>query len=439
MTMSKSLNFTNDLIRFISASPTAFHVVSTIKKELSRHNFIELNEKSKWVLQSGCGYFVERDQGGIIAFILGQNESIADGFRMLGCHTDSPGLHVKPQPIISKNGYCSLGVELYGGSLLNTWFDRDLSIAGRVTILSTEGALHNVLLDFAKPLLTIPSLAIHFDREANLNRTINAQKDIIPLLSLTAKDSTLDFTSMLVEQLQKESPKLNVDKILSYDLFCYDTQPPSLFGLNGELLAASRLDNQLSCHTGLKAITNAEKTKNSMLLCYNHEENGSTSTSGAHSSFVDSIFDRISSSREDKYICFANSFLISLDNAHATHPNFHEKSDTQHPVLLNNGPVIKINAKNRYASNATTSAVYKAIAERAGVATQEFVMRNDMGCGSTIGPTIAAKLGVPTVDVGAPTLGMHSIREITGSSDPYDLYKVSVEFLGSNTHRNIHE
>lgn len=439
MTISKSLHFTNDLMHFISASPTAYHVVSTIKKEISEHGFAELKEKSKWILQSGCGYFVERDQGGLIAFVLGQNETVTDGFRMLGCHTDSPSLHIKPQPLSSKNGYCSLGVELYGGSLLNTWFDRDLSIAGRVTLLSNVGQLHTMLIDFAKPLLTIPSLAIHFDRDANLNKSINAQKDIIPLLSLTSGDAVIDFTTMLEEQLHKEYPKLNVDKILSYDLFCYDFQSPSLLGLKGELLSASRLDNQLSCHSGLKAITNAPKNKNSMFLCYNHEENGSTSTSGAHSSFVDAIFDRIVSTNEDKYISLANSFFISMDNAHATHPNFPEKSDPQHQVLLGKGPVIKINAKNRYASNSTTSAVYKAIAQQAGVATQEFVMRNDMACGSTIGPTISAKLGVPTVDVGAPTLGMHSIREITGSSDPYELYKVSVEFLDSSIHRNIHE
>ena len=436
--MSQSQQYTNELIDFINASPTAYHVVATIRTRLLADGFYELDEKKKWDLSTGHSYFVMRDGGGLIAFTLGRDETVEDGFRIMGCHTDSPSLRVKPRPNQNKNGCSSIGAEVYGGPLLTTWFDRDLSLAGRVCLTTENGTLHTVLIDFARPLLTIPSLAIHLDREANTNKTIDKQKDITPFLSVGVEGDAVDLNTLVTEQLRKQYPDLHINDVLSYDLFCYDHQKPTLFGANNEMLSASRLDNQLSCHAGMRAMVDSDKNKNSMFLCYNHEENGSTSTSGAQGSFVDSVLDRISSMREQKYISLANSFLISMDNAHATHPNFPEKSEQQHLVGLNQGPVIKTNANNRYATCAVSCAIYKAIAAEAGVTVQDFVMRNDMACGSTIGPMSAARLGVATVDVGAPTLAMHSIRELTGALDPYYLYQVSLTYLQSNIHRNIH-
>ena len=433
--MSQSQKYTDELIHFINASPTAYHVVSSIRKRLLTGGFYELDEKKKWDLERGRNYFVTRDGGGLIAFTLGKNETVADGFRMMGCHTDSPSLHVKPQPNHSEKGRSSIGVEVYGGPLLTTWFDRDLSLAGRVCITAEDGTLRTVLIDFARPLLTIPSLAIHLDREANTNKSIDKQKDITPFLSVGVDGNAVDLNALVKEQLHKEYPELHMSSIVSFDLFCYDHQKPTLSGARQEILCASRLDNQLSCHAGMRAMLDSDKSKNSMFLCYNHEENGSTSTSGAQGSFVDAVLDRISPTREEKFISLANSFLISMDNAHATHPNFPEKTEPQHQIYLNHGPVIKTNANNRYATNAVSCAIYKAIATEAGVQTQDFVMRNDMACGSTIGPTSAARLGVATVDVGAPTLAMHSIRELTGVLDPYYIYKVSLTYLQSNIHR----
>ncbi|CAG36912.1 M18 family aminopeptidase [Desulfotalea psychrophila] len=428
-----------NLIDFISSSPTAFHATATIRQMLQANGFCQLFEGESWDLQQGTGYFVVRDQGALIAFTLGQEERLEDGFRMLGAHTDSPSLQLKPHPLHHKKSYCKLAVELYGGALLATWFDRDLSIAGRVLVRSGEGEYQKILLDFARPLLCIPSLAIHLDREANKNRSINSQKELEPLLSQKINAGLPDFNTILKKQIEREYPAISVEEILSFDLFCYDQQKPSLLGLEEEFMVTSRLDNQLSCHAGARAIIDAGFAKNTMLLCFNHEENGSVSTSGGDSSFVNTVIERIIAEPEKRHIALARSFLISMDNAHATHPNYPEKSEENHNIDLNYGPVIKINANQRYATSAISAGIYKAIAREAGVPCQEFVMKSDMPCGSTIGPMISARLGVRTIDVGAASFAMHSIREMTGVKDPYLLYRVAAHFLQSDIHHKIHE
>jgi len=426
--MRNFIEFNKGLFDFISQSGSSFHATSLIKSRLLDAGFKELKETQSWQISKGKGYFVVRDSGSIIAFTKGIKKEFSDGFQIVGGHTDSPSLQIKPTPLIENKNNLSLGVEVYGCPLLGTWFDRDLSLAGRVYILDQNDKLQELLIDFKRPLLTIPSLAIHLDREANSNRTINAQKDIVPILSKQLNEQPVNFEKIIKEQVHTQYNEIVVEKVLSFELFCYDTQEPVYTGLNKDFISASRLDNLLSCYSGLEAMIQAGFETNMMLLCYNHEEIGSTTLSGADGAFVEAIFERLIQDSVERRICFANSFHISMDNAHASHPNYPEKSDPQHHIEMNEGVVIKNNSKQRYASNGYSSSFLKFVAEKAQVNTQEFVMRSDMACGSTIGSMTAAKLGIATVDIGAPTLGMHSIREITGAKDPFDLYSLCLEF-----------
>lgn len=427
--------YNSSLFSFLQASPTPFHAVTNMSEVLLANGFHQLQENELWDLRPGNGYFITRDDGAIVTFIIGSKEKPEQGFRILGAHTDSPCLQIKPKSDIQTGSYLQLGVELYGGSLLNPWFDRDLSLAGRVCYQLAGGEAGIQLIDFKRPLLTIPSVAIHFDREANSSKTINKQTQLPPVIGQSIEKKFPDFKNILIEQCRREHPKLPIEKILSFDIFCYDCQQPTFTGLDQELISASKLDNLLSCHTGITAMIESDRTRNSLLFCANHEENGSTSTSGAQGSFLESMIERILPDVSTRHIALANSFHISMDNAHAAHPNYMDKSDSSHEILLNKGPVIKLNANQRYATNSITSAIYKLVCEEADVHPQEFVMRSDMPCGSTIGPITAARLGVKTVDVGAPTLAMHSIREHTGASDPFLLYRSVSQFLKSNVHQ----
>jgi len=429
--------YNQDLFRFLSSSPTPYHAVACMEEFLRAKDFIELKENSYWQLQKGCGYFLSRENGATVAFILGSTEKADQGFRMLAAHTDSPALQIKPKADLKTGRYHQLGVEVYGGSLLSTWFDRDLSLAGRVVCETAEGRLAVLLINFNRPLLTIPSIAIHFNREANSGNPIDRQKHLPPIIAQSLQSQVSELHSLLLAQAELEHPGITVQKVLSFDLFCYDCQGPAYTGVNKEFISASRLDNLLSCHAGVNAIAQSDKTRNCFLLCTNHEENGSMSATGAQGSFVDSVLERLVPEPEKRRITLHNSFLISMDNAHASHPNFMDKMEPSHGIDLNTGPVIKINANQRYATNSITAAVYKYLCLEAGIEPQEFVMRSDLACGSTIGPLTAARLGVHTLDVGAPTLAMHSIREHTGSSDPYLLYRSVAAFLRSDIHKQL--
>lgn len=427
--LTNSQDYNKDLFRFLQQSPTAFHATESIRKKLVKAGFKELDERKKWKLEKGNDYFVVRENSAICAFTLGKNQTLEDGFRMTASHNDSPGLQIKPAAAVDSPPYLQLGVEVYGSPLLHQWFDRDLGLAGRVCAQTGDDTYQEFLIDFNRPLLTIPTVAIHLDREANTNKSIDKQKLLPPLFAQNIGNQLPNIHNVLQERIKKQYPKSTISKILSFDLFCYDCQPPAFLGLESEFIAAGRLDNQLSCHAATTAVCNSSRSMNNLFICTNHEENGSTSTSGANSSFITDIFSRILPEPEQRHISFRNSFLISMDNAHAVHPNYKEKSDPNHSVNLNEGVVIKINANQRYATSSRSSARFKLIAEKAGVPVQEFVMRSDMPCGSTVGPMTAAKLGVETIDVGAPTFGMHSIREVTGSEDPFLLYQTIAEFL----------
>lgn len=429
--MTKYQEYNAGLFDYINSSPTAFHAVTEIRNLLKQKGFTELHENQYWKLEKGKSYFVIRNDSALAAFTLGIDESPENGFRMIGSHSDSPGLQVKPSADTVSEPYLQVGVEIYGGPLLNPWFDRDLSLAGRVCCSDDSGKLVEYLIDFKRPLLIIPSLAIHFDREANDGRPIDKQKFLPPLFAQTFEEQLPNFPDILKNQIALQYPDVTVEDILGFDMFCYDYQQASYLGLNNEFITCSRLDNLLSCFIGTMAMGDAGIKRNTLFLCTNHEENGSTSTSGAQSTFVENIFERLIPDPETRQISLRNSLFISIDNAHAIHPNFKDKSDANHKVILNGGPVIKNNANQRYATNSKSSALFKLIAKEAEVPVQDFVMQTGMPCGSTIGPMTAAKLGIETIDIGAPTLSMHSIRELTGSRDPYLMHKVIHTFLAS--------
>lgn len=432
-----TVDYNKSLFDFLSSSPTVFHACNNIAGFLGKNNFKQLHENTTWNLKKGESYFVIRNNSAILAFTLGSEEDLSRGFRMVATHTDSPCLQVKPIPDIKTSSYHQLGVEVYGGSLLPPWFDRELSLAGRVCCATGANKLHVLPIDFGRPVLTLPSVAIHLNRDANSGNEINKQEHLPPILAQSVTKQLGNFKEHLLQQARIEHRDLEINEVLSFDIFCYDCQAPCLTGLNNEFISAPRLDNLLSCHGAMKAIASADKAKNTLLFCADHEENGSLSPAGAQGSFLTAVVERIIPDSQTRAIAYDNSFLISADNSHATHPNFMNKSDKQHEIHLNLGPVIKINANQRYATNSISGAVFKQLCREITIPTQEFVMRSDMACGSTIGPMTAAKLGVRTIDIGAPTLAMHSIREITGAEDPRLLGECLHHFFESDLHCNV--
>lgn len=426
--------FNQGLMQFIEASPTPFHAVAQLTNALRAAGYQALDEADSWALQPAGKYFVCRNGSSLCAFNLGTEVLEQSGLRMLGAHTDSPCLKVKPNPVMTAKGYVQLGVEIYGGMLLSPWFDRDLSLAGRVSYSDKQGSLQQALIDFRRPLLIIPSLAIHLDREVNNNRSINAQTDLPPIMMpLDAHDEPVDFKRLLLQQLLHEHPDCAAIRVLDYELSCYDSQKPAYVGLNQDFIAAARLDNLLSCYTGLMSLVHCPQPQPALLVCNDHEEVGSLSASGAQGDLLRAVLMRISDSTESFVRTMHRSMFISADNAHGVHPNFANKHDDAHGPLLNQGPVIKVNANQRYATNSQTSARFRLCCERAQVPVQSFVMRSDLACGSTIGPITAAELGVATIDVGVPTFAMHSIRELAGSKDAWLLFKAFNEFLQTKT------
>ncbi len=422
-------NFVNGLLDFIKRSPTPFHAVRTMTEILEQSGFKRLNESDEWsvsINEPNQRYYITRNDSSIIAFELKQS-LVENGLRMIGAHTDSPCLKVKPNPEIINNNYLQLGVEVYGGVLLNPWFDRDLSLAGRVSYLNEDGAIENQLIDLEKAIAVIPSLAIHLDRDANDKRTVNKQKHLPPVLMKLPEDNKADFKAMLLKIINAEQN--NAVKVLDYELSFYDVQSPAVIGLHDDFIASARLDNLLSCYTGLMALIEDGGQQNTLLVCNDHEEVGSMSAAGAQGPFLKSVLDRLCGNDESSSRMIANSVMISADNAHGVHPNYADKHDGNHGPILNNGPVIKVNANQRYASNSETGALFKYLCELADVPVQSFVVRSDMACGSTIGPITASEIGVKTVDVGVPTFAMHSIRELAGRWDAFYLYRVFKQFI----------
>ncbi len=404
---------------FLHTSPTPFHATATVEAALTHAGFQELKESDAWTLQSGERYFVTRNQASIIAFTYPGEEALLEGMHIVGAHTDSPALKIKPNPELKKAGVNQLSVEVYGGALLNPWFDRDLSIAGRVNYRDKTGALASVLIDFKRPIAFIPSLAIHLDREANENRSINAQKDLPAIISLEKNQSFHDL-------LKAEIGDQDIT-VLSFDLLLYDVQQAALIGSDEAFIASARLDNLLSCFAGCESLVKTANTVANMIVFNDHEEVGSSSAHGAESNFLEIVLQRIIGDVERFARVMDASVMISTDNAHALHPNFSDIHEPNHAPLIGQGVAIKYNANQAYATCGNSSALFQEYAAKVDKKLQPYVVRSDTRCGSTIGPITATKLGITTIDVGVPTWGMHSIREMAALKDVDDL----IEILGA--------
>ncbi|MDJ0955223.1 MAG: M18 family aminopeptidase [Arenicellales bacterium] len=424
-------NLTASLLDFLDKSPTPYHAVNNMATRLDDEGFEQLPERDSWSLQAEKRYYVIRGGSSLVAFVTALQDPEEVGIRMVGAHTDSPCLKVKPQPEIVNNKYLQLGVEVYGGALFNPWFDRDLSMAGRVTYLDAANEIYSTLLDYREPIAVIPSLAIHLDREVNKNKTVNPQQHLPAILSTHDSDAKPDFRDMLLSKLKQEQPEAKAQTILDFDLCLYDSQLPQVVGLNHEFIASARLDNLVSCHIGLCALLDSRNTLPAMLVCNDHEEVGSQSAIGAQGPFLRSVLERWCGSTENYQRAVNRSMLISADNSHGIHPNYVDKHDQNHGPLLNDGPVIKINHNQRYATNSITSAIFRQLCEQHDIPLQVFVSRTDLACGSTIGPLTSSEVGVQTLDLGIPQFAMHSIRELCGVQDVDYLYRSLLGFYAS--------
>ncbi len=407
------------LLDFIDASPSPWHAVETVSQQLLAQGYQQLFETQVWQFAPLGKYFVVRGGSSIIAFSLGSQPLVETGFRLIGAHTDSPGLRLKPQAAFGSSGLIRIGVEVYGGPILATFADRDLSIAGRVMVKNgTDIQTH--LIKFEQALMRLPNLAIHMNREVNDKGLKFHKQDELPLIFGETEDG-IEADQQFMQQIA-DALKVNIADILTWELNVYDTQKGSFWGANQEFIANSQLDNLASCHAALSALlANNNSATTNIIALFDHEEVGSESATGASGSFLNDVINRIAAhdnlAAADKLRALAQSFFISADMAHAYHPNFSGSYDAHHHVLVNKGVVIKSNCNHRYASNADTTARFMQICNQANVPYQQYVHRTDLGCGSTIGPIIAAQLGVATVDVGCPMWAMHSIRESAGVLD----------------------
>ena len=422
-----------ELIDFLYDSPSACHGVKATQKILNENGFIEIKESDKWDLKAKGKYYVVKNDSALIAFEIGSGNIEETGLRLIGAHTDVPGFRIKPNPqMISEGKYIKLNTEVYGGPILHTWFDRPLSIAGKVSLrgkspLKPETRLVNI----NKPLLIIPSLAIHMNREVNEGFKINKQVDTIPLLGLI--NEKLEKEDYLMNLLADEL-KVNKEDILNFELGLYKYKKGMLIGMNEELISSGRFDDLWMVYAGIRAlIDSSENEATKVMICIDNEEIGSLTAEGANSTLLNNILERIAiglgKNKEEYYRSLANSIMISADLAHAVHPNLGSKHDPTNRPVLEGGPVLKIAASGSYSTDSFNGAIFAGVCETAGVPFQKFVNRSDVRGGTTIGPVTAANLTIPVIDMGAPVLGMHSIRELASVKDNYYTIKAFTEFL----------
>lgn len=423
------------LLNFIDDSPSPWHAVDSIKAQLMANQFSELRETDRWNIQPGGRHFVVRDGSSIIFFVKGAKPLLDTGFRIAGAHTDSPGLRIKPRAWQCKDGLARLNVEIYGSPILATFTDRDLSLAGRICYQNTSSQIVNRLVRFDAPLLRLPNLAIHLNRGVNEDGLKLQKQNELPLIFSTVSDQLpADFFLKLLE----EKSGIQAKAILSWDLAVYDTQKGTVWGGKNEFYSDSQIDNLASCHAVMQALLEGGllRTENTQICgFFDHEEIGSESKQGADGSFLADVMKRISCSEalddQDYARALAKSFIVSADMAHAFHPNFPSAYDNEHKVIVNQGPVIKVNNNQRYSSEAMSEAIFSDWCRQAGVPFQFYSHRCDLPCGSTIGPIVSAKLGIRAIDIGNPMWAMHSIRESAGVCDHADLIKVLKVFFQS--------
>lgn len=402
----------DDLRAYLDGSPSPFHAAANAAARLSAAGFTAVADGADWTDLPAAGYVV-RD-GGIVAWRGPEGATPTTPFRLVGAHTDSPGLRVKPTPDAGVLGWQQLAVEVYGGILNNSWLDRDLGIAGRLTLADGTTAL----VDVARPVARVPQLAIHLDRGVNDGLRLDPQQHLQPVWGV-GHPAAGAFAAWIGAEAGTDAPAY-------WELSLYDVQRAAVLGHDGTLLASGRLDNLVSCWAALDALAGAEPQDAIAVMVLNdHEEVGSASTTGAGGPLLERVLERHvlarGGARDDLLRALAGSSCVSADNAHAVHPNYPERHDPDHRPIVNGGPAIKVNSNQRYATSATTAAAFRRACETAGVPFQVFVSRNNMPCGSTIGPITATRLGIDTVDVGVPQLSMHSARELCGVDDPVHL------------------
>lgn len=422
-----------ELVDFLYDSPSACHGVKATQKILDKNGFVEIKETDKWDLQAKGKYYVIKNDSALIAFEVGTGDIEETGFRLIGAHTDVPGFRIKPNPqMISEGKYVKLNTEVYGGPILHTWYDRPLSIAGKVSLKGSSPLKPETrLVNINKPLLIIPSLAIHMNREVNEGYKINRQVDTLPLLGLI--NEKLEKEDYLMNIISEEL-QVNKEDILNFELGLYEYEKGSLIGMNEELISSGRFDDLWMVYAGIKALVDSrENSATKVMICIDNEEIGSLTAEGANSTLLNNILERISlglgKDREGYYRTLANSIMISADLAHAVHPNLGDKHDPTNRPVLEGGPVLKIAASGSYSTDSFNGAVFAGVCEAAGVPFQKFVNRSDVRGGTTIGPVTAANLTIPVIDMGAPVLGMHSIRELASVKDNYYTVKAFTEFF----------
>jgi aspartyl aminopeptidase len=423
----------SDLLAFLGDSPTPFHAVASATTRLEAAGFRAIAETDAWSDLAPGRYAFAHGGSSVLAFVIPEGRRIG-GFRIVGAHTDSPNLRLKPTPEYKKEGYAQLGVEVYGGVLLNSWLDRDLSLAGRV-FLSTDGPkVESRLVRFTAPMLRVTQLAIHLDRDVNEKGVVlNRQEHLAPIFGLETEGAK-DLRAMLSEELG-----LPGERIVGSDLMLYDVVAPTLGGRSSEMIFSARLDNLAMSHAAIRAIIDAAPKAGDgdlvpVAALFDHEEVGSETAYGAQSGFLPRALERIvlgrGGSREDYHRALAGSLCVSADMAHAVHPNYESRHESRHKPVLNGGPVVKINSQQRYATSGATAALFRDLCARAEVPVQHYAHRTDLPCGSTIGPIASTLLGIRTVDVGNPMLSMHSIRELGGARDPAMMTRVLTAFYG---------
>lgn len=461
------LSSAKQFLKFVNKAPSPYHAVEEVKERLIAAGFKELREAEHWNVQPKQKYFVTKNQSTIIAFAVGGHFKPGNGFSIVGAHTDSPCLKVKPVSKLDKSGYHMVGVECYGGGIWHTWFDRDLTIGGRVLVKVGDKIEHR-LVHVERPILRVPNVAIHLMRDHNEKFSPNKESNVCPVLATAvqsklitgdqepedtagskpeAKKETAESTAQaqkdkhqpLLIQLLCDELKVTADQLMDFDLHLADTQPATIGGVLEEFIFSPRLDNLLNAYTAtvglIESCTNASldtDTNIRMISLFDNEEVGSKSAQGAGSSFQEFVLRRLSSGGAQTAFeeAIPKSYMISADQAHAVHPNYSDKHEGNHQPGLHKGIVVKINSNQCYASTGITNTILREVAKLANVPLQDFVVRNDTPCGSTIGPIMSAKLGMATVDIGAPQLSMHSIREMCCTSSVWQsqtLYQMFFE------------
>ena len=424
--------YTEKLLSFIDASPVNFLAVRNVCNTLLDNGFVQLHadEALKDLPEK---FFITKNNSAVFAFHLGRQSMADAGFRIIAAHSDSPTFRIKPNAeMVGEGGLLRLNTEAYGGAILNTWFDRPLSLAGRVILRSADALNPQTrLLNIKRPLLVIPNLAIHFNRQVNDGVKLSKQKDMLPILGYV--NDRLEADGLLVRLIANEL-QIEKEQIIDFDLYLYDTTPACLVGLNNEFISSGRLDDLSMVHAGMEAMTaeSAKPEATKVLAIFDNEETGSGTKQGAGSNFLMSLIQRIvlaqGGSLDDYYRSVEKAFMVSADNAHGFHPNYAEKYDPTNHALLGGGPVIKINAAQKYATDAMSAAVFQQICERAGVPCQRFVNSSDIAGGSTLGNILTSSIAINGVDMGNPVLAMHSVRELASAADHENCIKAFTEF-----------